>query len=74
MLTREIRSCLHLALTIRRCHHPVWDKVGAPSAAKAELANLDGCFYLVRPTVTVKGAKECLCVRRLCDVRVAGQC
>ena len=38
----------------------VYEKVVAPTPAKVELASIDGCFYLVRPTVTVKGAKECL--------------
>lgn len=38
----------------------VYEKVVAPTPAKAELASIDGCFYLVRPTVTVKGAKECM--------------
>lgn len=38
----------------------VYEKVVAPTPAKVELASIDGCFYLVRPTVTVKGAKECM--------------
>ena len=45
----------------------VFDKVTGGGSAKVELANLDGCFYLVRPTVTVRGAKECLYVGGLAE-------
>jgi hypothetical protein len=38
----------------------VYEKISGSTAGKAELANVDGCFYLVRPTVTVKGSKECM--------------
>ncbi|CAD6578150.1 MAG: hypothetical protein CYPHOPRED_000460 [Cyphobasidiales sp. Tagirdzhanova-0007] len=49
------------------------DKVTGGSNAKAELANLDGCFYLVRPSVTVRGAKECLFQTAIASVRRTSQ-
>ncbi|KAL7008646.1 Vacuolar import and degradation protein 27 [Cystobasidiomycetes sp. EMM_F5] len=38
----------------------LYGKVIGTNAANQELAKIEGCFYLVRPTITVKGSKECL--------------